>query len=158
MNHKVDGRKFGRNTSHRVAMLRNMANQVIEHEQIVTTVQKAKEVRRVVDRLITIGKRGLVSSRRMVFDRTRNKLVVKKLFEELGPRYASRKGGYTRVLRISERRRGDAAVMAVLELVDKVKKVPMGDTTQAAPAEDIQTRSTVIGPQASEELSPVTAG
>lgn len=119
MRHQVDGRKFGRNTSHRVAMFKNMANSVIEGEQIITTVQKAKEVRRVVDRLITLGKSGTAHARRLAFDRTRNDAVVKKLFTDLAERYQGRMGGYTRVLKISDRRWGDAAEMAVLELVDR---------------------------------------
>jgi large subunit ribosomal protein L17 len=99
-------------------MFRNMANSVIEKEQIVTTVQKAKEVRRVVDRLITLGKKGSHASRRLAFDRTRNNMVVTKLFTTLADRYKARAGGYTRVLKVSDRRWGDAAEMAVIELVD----------------------------------------
>ncbi len=118
MKHGVDGRKFGRNTSHRKAMFKNMANSVIEKEQVVTTVQKAKEIRRVVDRLITLGKTGTAASRRLAFDRTRNEEIVKKLFGELATRYKARAGGYTRVLKLSDRRWGDAAEMAVVELVD----------------------------------------
>lgn len=118
MRHGVDGRKLGRNTSHRIAMYRNMANSVITSEQIITTVQKAKEVRRVVDRLVTLGKSGTLASRRLAFSRTRDKGVVEKLFGELAKRYEKRPGGYTRVLKTSDLRRGDAAQMAVLELVD----------------------------------------
>ncbi len=118
MRHKVDGRKFGRNTSHRAAMFRNMANCVIDKEQITTTVAKAKEIRRVVDRLVTLGKSGSPASRRVAFDRTRDNDVVKKLFTTLADRYKERNGGYTRVLKIADRRWGDAAEMAVLELVD----------------------------------------
>jgi large subunit ribosomal protein L17 len=118
MRHQVDGRKFGRNTSHRVAMLKNLANSVIQHEQIVTTVEKAKEARRVVDRLITLAKRGTPASRRLAFDRTRDQAIVAKLFGTLKDRYASRAGGYTRVLKLADRRWGDAAEMAILELVD----------------------------------------
>lgn len=118
MRHQVDGRKFGRNTSHRVAMLRNMANAVITQEQVVTTVQKAKEVRRVVDRLITLGKKGSLHNRRVAFDRTRDKDVVGKLFGDLAKRFEKRPGGYTRVLKLADRRWGDAAEMAVLELVE----------------------------------------
>ena len=118
MKHAVDGRKLGRNTSHRKAMFRNMANSVITQEQIVTTVQKAKEVRRVVDRLVTLGKNNTPASHRLAFDRTRDNLVVKKLFTELAKRYAQRAGGYTRVLRLSDLRWGDAAEMAILEMVD----------------------------------------
>lgn len=118
MRHQVDGRKFGRNTSHRKAMFRNMANSVIVQEQIETTVQKAKEIRRVVDRLITLGKSGSPASRRLAFDRTRDDAVVKKLFTILADRYKVRAGGYTRVLKVADRRWGDAAEMAVVELVD----------------------------------------
>jgi len=121
MRHNVDGRKFGRNTSHRVAMFRNLANSVIQSEQVVTTVEKAKEARRVVDRLITLGKTGTTGARRLAFDRTRSDEVVKKLFTTLSERYKDRAGGYTRVLRMSDRRWGDAASMAVLELVDHPK-------------------------------------
>lgn len=137
MRHGVDGRKFGRNTSHRAAMFRNMANSVIEKEQIITTVQKAKETRRVVDRLITLGKKGGLHAQRLAFDRTRDKDVVKKLFSELAERYKGRPGGYTRVLKVSDRRWGDAAEMAVLELVDhpaidrKRKVKPAGAGTEA---------------------------
>lgn len=136
MRHNVDGRKFGRNTSHRIAMFRNMANCVIEREQIVTTVEKAKEIRRVVDRLITLGKSGSPSSRRLAFDRTRSNLVVSKLFTTLAERYKIRPGGYTRVLKMADRRWGDAAEMAVLELVDHPvidrKKKAKGETSADA--------------------------
>lgn len=148
MKHSVDGRKFGRNTSHRVAMFRNMANSVIEKEQIITTVQKAKEVRRVVDRLITLGKSGTPASRRLAFDRTRNDLVVRKLFTTLSERYKARAGGYTRVLKVSDRRWGDAAEMAVLELVDhpvldRKRKPKAGDavSAEAASSEDAAQKS-----------------
>ena len=123
MRHKVDGRKFGRNTSHRVAMLKNLANSVIEQERVVTTVQKAKEARRVVDRLVTLAKKGDAASRRLAFDRTRNETVVGKLFDTLANRYEKRDGGYTRVLKLSDRRWGDAAEMAVIELVDHAEIV-----------------------------------
>ena len=137
MRHNVDGRKFGRNTSHRMAMFRNMANSVIQKEQIVTTVAKAKEIRRVVDRLITLGKKGSPANRRVAFDRTRDNLVVSKLFSTLADRYKARAGGYTRVLKMADRRWGDAAEMAVLELVDhpvidRKKKKKATDTTEGA--------------------------
>lgn len=141
MRHAVDGRKFGRNTSHRKAMFKNMANSVITHEQIQTTLQKAKEIRRHVERLITLAKKGTPASRRLAFDRTRDELVVKKLFTELATRYKTRSGGYTRVLKLSDRRWGDAAEMAVVQLVDAViidkkkkpKAVNADGTTGAAP-------------------------
>lgn len=147
MRHGIDGRKFGRNTSHRKAMFKNMANSVITLEQVVTTVQKAKETRRVVDRLITLGKSGSPASRRLAFDRTRDNDVVTKLFTTLADRYKHRAGGYTRVLKLSDRRWGDAAEMAVLELVDhpvidrkrKVKAkadAPAADTSSEAAATD----------------------
>lgn len=120
MRHAVDGRKFGRNTSHRKAMFKNMANSIIENEQIVTTLEKGKEIRRIVDRLITLAKKGTPASRRLAFDRTRDNEIVKKLFTELAPRYKTRAGGYTRVLKLSDRRWGDAAEMAVVQLVDGV--------------------------------------
>lgn len=118
MRHKVDGRKFGRNTSHRVAMFKNLANSVIEKEQIETTVEKAKEARRVVDKLITLAKKQNLASRRLAFARTRNAEVVDKLFTTLAERYKNRVGGYTRIVKLSDTRRGDAARMAILELVD----------------------------------------
>jgi large subunit ribosomal protein L17 len=119
MRHNVDGRKFGRNTSHRKAMFRNMANSVILEEQVVTTLQKAKEVRRVVDSLITIAKGNSPQSGRLLFDRTRDERVVHKVLADLAPRFSARSGGYTRVLKVADRRWGDAAELAVLELVDR---------------------------------------
>lgn len=118
MRHGFDGRYFGRNTSHRIAMLRNLANSVITEEQVVTTVQKAKEARRVVDRLVTLGKAGSLHDKRLAFDRTRSRDVVLKLFGALAERYKKRAGGYTRVLKLAERRKGDGAELAVLEMVD----------------------------------------
>jgi large subunit ribosomal protein L17 len=119
-------------------MFRNMANSVIEKEQIITTVQKAKEVRRVVDRLITLGKSASPHAQRLAFDRTRNQAVVRKLFTALAERYKERAGGYTRVLKISDRRWGDSAEMAVLELVDHPeldrKKKPLAKTSDEATA------------------------
>jgi large subunit ribosomal protein L17 len=124
-------------------MFRNMANSVIAKEQIITTVQKAKEVRRVVDRLITLGKSGSDHSRRLAFDRTRDADVVKKLFTALAERYKTRSGGYTRVLKVSDRRWGDAAEMAVLELVDhpeldrkRKAKAPIDTQAETAEAQD----------------------
>lgn len=119
MRHLVDGRKFGINTSHRKAMFKALANSLIAHEQITTTVQKAKELRRVVDRLITLGKSGTLASKRLAFDRTRDRETVTKLFGALAERYAKRAGGYTRVLRMDGTRWGDGAEMAVVELVDR---------------------------------------
>lgn len=140
MRHMVDGRKFGRNTSHRKAMFKVMANQLIQQEQITTTVQKAKELRRVVDRLITLGKDGSLSSKRLAFGRTRDRGSVVKLFSTLAERYAKRAGGYTRVLRADATRWGDGAEMAIIELVDRPlverKKKTKKASTKAAKAHD----------------------
>jgi len=150
MKHGVDGRKFGRNSPHRKAMFKNMANSVIDKEQIVTTVQKAKEIRRVVDRLITLGKSGSPASRRLAFDRTRDNAVVKKLFDELATRYKTRAGGYTRVLKLSDRRWGDAAEMAVIELVDHPvidrKRKPKAKLEGAADDADAKTPMAPVDP------------
>ena len=137
MRHGVDGRKFGRNTSHRVAMLKNLANNLIKHEQMITTIQKAKEARRVTEKLITLAKKDTLNSRRLAFARTRDDEVVAKLFGELVKRYKNRNGGYTRIVKISETRWGDAAKMAMIEMVDhpeltKKKKKEKDATAEGA--------------------------
>ena len=118
MRHRTSGRKLNRTSQHRQMLFRNMAQALIKHEQIVTTLPKAKDLRPVVERLITLGKRGDLHARRMVFARLRDDAMTKKLFEVLGPRYQERQGGYTRVLKAGFRY-GDAAPMAVIELVDR---------------------------------------
>ena len=118
MRHRKVGRQLGRNSSHRKAMFRNMACSLIEHEMIKTTLPKAKELRRVAEPLITLAKSDSVANRRLAFARTGNKSVVGKLFAEIGPRYAERPGGYTRILKCGYRA-GDAAPMAFVELVDR---------------------------------------
>jgi large subunit ribosomal protein L17 len=118
MRHRTSGRKLNRTSQHRQMLFRNMAQALIKHEQIVTTLPKAKELRPVVERLITLGKRGDLHARRMAFSRLRDDAMTKKLFEVLGPRYQERQGGYTRVLKAGFRY-GDAAPMAVIELVDR---------------------------------------
>ena len=122
MRHRKSGRQLNRNSSHRTAMFRNMAVSLIEHEVIKTTLPKAKELRRVAEPLITLAKEDSVANRRLAFSRTRNKEAVGKLFTEIGPRYAERPGGYTRILKCGFRA-GDAAPMAFIELVDR----PMPD-------------------------------
>lgn len=119
MRHLVDGRKFGINTSHRKAMFKALANNLIRHEVITTTVPKAKELRRVVDRLVTLGKKGSLAAKRQAFSETRDRDSVVKLFGSLAERYAKRSGGYTRVLRADATRWGDGAEMAIVELVDR---------------------------------------
>ncbi len=118
MRHRNGLRKLNRTSSHRLAMLRNMCNSLITHEAIKTTVPKAKELRAVVEPLITLGKTPTLANRRLAFDRTRDRAVVTKLFEVLGPRYAARPGGYTRILKMGFRV-GDNAPMAFVELVDR---------------------------------------
>ena len=118
MRHRLKGRKLNRTASHRKAMFANMAAALIQHEQIVTTLPKAKELRSIVDKLITLGKRGDLHARRQAISRTRDVEQTKKLFDVLGPRYKDRNGGYTRVLKAGFRY-GDNAPMAVIELVDR---------------------------------------
>lgn len=118
MRHRKSGRQLNRNSSHRQAMFRNMASSLVRHEVIKTTVPKAKELRRVIEPLITMAKEDSVSNRRLAFARTRDKDVVGKLFNDLGPRYSERPGGYTRILKCGYRA-GDNAPMAYVELVDR---------------------------------------
>jgi large subunit ribosomal protein L17 len=118
MRHGVSGRKLGVTSSHRVAMLRSMATSLIKHEQITTTLPKAKELRPYVERIITLGKRGGLHARRQALAQIRDEKVVDKLFTTVAERYKERKGGYTRVLKAGMRY-GDAAAMAVIELVER---------------------------------------
>jgi large subunit ribosomal protein L17 len=121
MRHRLGGRKLHRTTSHRLAMLDNMVTSLLEHEAVRTTVQKAKEARRLAERIITLGKRGGLSNIRLAERHVRSKAILKKVFSELKDRYQSRPGGYTRIIRIGFRT-GDAAEMALLELVDRPEK------------------------------------
>jgi large subunit ribosomal protein L17 len=118
MRHRNSNRKLNRTTSHRLAMLRNMANSLLRHEVIVTTLPKAKELRRVAEPLITLGKKPSLANRRLAFDRTRDRDIVVKLFDVLGPRFAARNGGYVRILKYGFRQ-GDNAPLALVELVDR---------------------------------------
>jgi large subunit ribosomal protein L17 len=118
MRHRKSGRKLNRNSSHRKAMFKNMAASLVEHELIKTTLPKAKELRRVAEPLITLAKNDTVANRRLAFARTRDNAVVAKLFNELGPRYQDRPGGYIRILKCGFRT-GDAAPLAFVELVDR---------------------------------------
>jgi large subunit ribosomal protein L17 len=130
MRHGHGLRKLNRTSSHRLAMLRNMMNSLIEHEAIKTTVPKAKELRRVVEPMITLAKEPTLANKRLAFDRLRDRDMVVKLFAELGPRYKSRPGGYTRILKMGFRV-GDNAPMALVELVDRPEVAP-----DASPAEN----------------------
>jgi large subunit ribosomal protein L17 len=125
MRHRKSGRRLGRNSSHRKAMFRNMAASMLKHETIKTTLPKAKELRRVVEPLITLGKNDSVANRRRAFDRLRDKEAVGKLFTDLGPRFKERPGGYLRILKTGSRP-GDSAPMAIVMLTE-------GATDVAAP-------------------------
>ena len=131
MRHGNGLRKLNRTSSHRLAMLRNMSNSLIEHEVIKTTLPKAKELRMVVEPLITLGKKDNLANRRLAFDRLRDRETVAKLFSELGPRYAARPGGYLRILKFGFRH-GDNAPMALVELVDRPAVEETAQETAAA--------------------------
>ena len=118
MRHRQAGRKLNRTSSHRKSLFKNMSQALIKHEQIVTTLPKAKELKSVVEKLITLGKNGSMHCRRLAFNQLRDKETVSKLFDTIATRYADRKGGYTRVLKAGFRY-GDSAPMAVIELVDR---------------------------------------
>ena len=118
MRHRKSGRQLNRNSSHRIAMFRNMASSLFEHEVIKTTLPKAKELRRIVEPLITLAKTDSVANRRLAFSRLRDKEMVAKLFSDVAPRFSTRPGGYTRVLKCGFRS-GDAAPMAFIELVER---------------------------------------
>ena len=127
MRHRSGLRKLNRTSAHRLAMLRNMMNSLLEHEAIKTTVPKAKELRRVVEPMITLAKEPTVANKRLAFNRLRDREIVVKLFNEIGPMFKDRKGGYTRILKMGYRV-GDNAPLAYVELVQK--------TTDAAPAKE----------------------
>ncbi|MBL8345418.1 MAG: 50S ribosomal protein L17 [Rubrivivax sp.] len=131
MRHRNGPRKLNRTTSHRLAMLRNMCNSLLTHEAIKTTLPKAKELRSVVEPLITLAKEATLANRRLAFDRTRDRAVVSKLFDELGPRYKARPGGYTRILKMGFRV-GDNAPMAFVELVDRPEPAPAEEAGKPA--------------------------
>lgn len=118
MRHRLSNRKLNRTSSHRLALLRNLANALLKEEVIKTTLPKAKELRRVAEPLITLGKKPSLANRRLAFDRTRDRDIVVKLFDVLGPRYANRNGGYLRILKCGFRQ-GDNAPMAYVELLDR---------------------------------------
>lgn len=140
MRHGFRGRRFNRTPEHRKAMFANMSAALLKHEQIVTTLPKAKDLRPVVEKLITLGKRGDMHARRQAMSQIRDAAIVKKLFETIGPRYKARNGGYTRVLKAGFRY-GDNAPMAVIELVDR----------------DVDARGMDSGPTQKEEVVESTA-
>ena len=130
MRHRHGLRKLNRTSSHRLAMLRNMTNSLLTHEVIKTTLPKAKELRRVAEPMITLGKEPTLANRRLAFDRLRDRDVVSKLFNELGPRYKARPGGYLRILKFGFRV-GDNAPMALVELVDRPQPAGRGRRAQS---------------------------
>jgi len=130
MRHHVHARKIGRSPSHRIAMYRNLVTSLLEHERIETTMAKAKEVRRLADRMITLGKRGDLHARRRALRVIRRREVAEKVFDELAQRYENRPGGYTRVLR-TRNRVGDGAAMSVVELVDAEPPKARGSSNSA---------------------------
>ena len=154
MRHRKSGRQLNRNSSHRRAMFSNMAASLIESEVIKTTLPKAKELRRVVEPLITLAKEDSVANRRLAFSRTRSKAAVGKLFTEFGPRYQDRPGGYTRILKCGFRT-GDAAPMAYIELVGRPVVTEDLDedyaNAQALPAEEVAEETAAEAPEAVEE-------
>ena len=131
MRHRLGLRKLNRTSSHRLAMLRNMTNSLLRHETVKTTLPKAKELRRVVEPMITLGKAPTLANRRLAFNRLRDRDIVTKLFGELGPRYAKRNGGYLRILKAGFRN-GDNAPMALVELLDQPEKVAGSAGAEAA--------------------------
>ncbi|MDD5329436.1 MAG: 50S ribosomal protein L17 [Sulfuricella sp.] len=131
MRHRLGLRKLNRTSSHRLAMLRNMANSLLRHEAITTTLPKAKELRRIAEPLITLGKKPSLANRRLAFDRLRDRDIVVKLFDELGPRYQTRNGGYLRILKCGFRQ-GDNAPMAIVELMDRPEVAEQAGETTAA--------------------------
>ena len=137
MRHGHGLRKLNRTTSHRLAMLRNMTVSLLRHEEITTTLPKAKELRRVVEPMITLGKKPSLANRRLAFDRLRDRGIVEKLFDNLGPRYAKRNGGYLRVLKAGFRF-GDAAPMAVIEFIERDTAAKGQDSGPSAEPADQQ--------------------
>jgi large subunit ribosomal protein L17 len=133
MRHSHGLRKLNRTSSHRLAMLRNMTVSLLRHEEIMTTLPKAKELRRVVEPIITLGKTASLANRRLAFDRLRDRSIVAKLFDDLGPRYAKRNGGYLRILKTGFRK-GDNAPLALVSLLDRAEQPAQPDSASEKPA------------------------
>ncbi len=153
MRHQNIGRQLSRNSSHRAALMRNMASALLRYETIRTTVPKAKELRRVVEPLITLAKEDSVAKRRLAFDRLRDDAVVVKLFTDIGPHYKTRAGGYTRILRHGLRP-GDSAPMAVMQLVDRaeiVAEAPAGKPAKAEKAPKAEKQAKAEKPAKAEK-------
>lgn len=150
MRHNNTGRRLGRNSSHRAAMMRNMVTSLLEHEKITTTVTRAKELRKLADKMISLGKRGDLHARRQVMQVVRDRKVVGKLFEMIGPRYQQRPGGYTRIIK-TDNRPGDNAPLCIIELVEE--EVTFRPRKQAASAEPVAAAVAPVEEVATEETS-----
>jgi len=146
MKHRLKGKKLNRTSSHRKALFKNMAQAIIKHEQIITTLPKAKTMKPIVDKLITLGKKGSLHARRQAFAKLRDDGMVAKLFDVLATRYSDRNGGYTRVLKAGYRY-GDAAAMAVIELVDRDEEARGKDSgpVQNSPTDVEESKEVVAG-------------
>ena len=146
MKHRIKGKRLNRTSSHRKALFKNMAQAIIKHEQIITTLPKAKTMKPIIDKLITLGKKGGLHAQRQAFSQLRDNKMVSKLFGDLAIRYAERQGGYSRVLKAGYRY-GDAAAMAVLELVDRDEDARGKDSgpVQTNNANDDETKEAVAG-------------
>ncbi len=153
MRHRNSGRQLSRNASHRHAMLRNMATSLLQHESIRTTVPKAKELRRVVEPLITLAKIDSVAMRRLAYARLRDDTVVEKLFADLGPRFKARAGGYTRILKM-EPRPGDSADMALMQLVDRAVVAAEKNEVKAAKAPKKTKKGAPAAEESEAEVKP----
>lgn len=157
MRHNKSGKRLGRNSSHRAAMMRNMVTSLLEHEKITTTDARAKELRKIADRMITLGKRGDLHARRQAVKVMRDRKVVGKLFEQIGPRYKDRPGGYTRIIKLGNRL-GDNASQVIIELVEeeftpKVRKAVAAEAPAAAvaPAASVAEETVPAEPGSEEE-------
>jgi large subunit ribosomal protein L17 len=150
MRHKLSGRQLSRNSSHRHALMRNMSAALLRYETIRTTVPKAKELRRVVEPLITLGKSDSEANRRLAFARLRDSELVEKLFADLGPRFRTRPGGYTRILRMLPRA-GDAARMALMQLVDRPAPVAVPSDTPEGKGKKSRAATAADGAQATDK-------
>jgi large subunit ribosomal protein L17 len=157
MRHGLTGRQLSRNATHRSAMLRNMAASLLRHETIKTTIPKAKELRRFVEPLITLGKRDSEANRRLAFSRLRDAEVVTKLFAELGPRFAARPGGYTRILHMANRA-GDNADMALMALVDRAAVVEAPAADADAKKKPTARKKKAAGDAPAEAAAPAADG
>lgn len=150
MRHNKSGKRLGRNSSHRSAMLRNMVTSLLEHEKITTTDARAKELRKVAERMITLGKRGDLHARRQALEVIRDRKVVAKLFDMVGPRYKDRPGGYTRIIKLGVRL-GDNAALSQIELVEEELTKRTAQAAAAAPAKKPRAKAKKENAPAAEE-------